>query len=42
MKDTNKEVARLYGQGMDIIEIANQLGIGVGEARTVINKLKKR
>lgn len=41
-KDTEAEVARLYEEGYGMMEIANQLGIGVGEAKVIINKLKNK
>jgi ribosomal protein S25 len=40
-KDINKEVAALYNEGFSIMEIANQLGIGVGEAKVIIKNLEE-
>lgn len=39
-KDIEKEVKELSENGYSIMEIANQLGIGVGEAKTILNKQK--
>ncbi len=40
-KDIASEVERLYSDGYSMIEIANQLGIGVGETKVMIDKIKK-
>lgn len=36
--DIDAKVAELHGKGMSIMEIANALGIGVGEAKVIIDK----
>ena len=39
--DTETQVAELHKKGLSIMEIANKLGIGVGEAKIMIDKINE-
>lgn len=41
-KNIDEEVAELYKQGFGIMEIANQLGIGVGETKVIIKNIENQ
>jgi hypothetical protein len=41
-KNIDKEVAELYSNGYGIMEIANQLGIGVGETKVIIKNIENQ
>ena len=39
--DTETQVAELHKKGLSIMEIANKLGIGVGEAKVMIDQINE-
>ena len=39
--DTETQVAELHRKGLSIMEIANKLGIGVGEAKVMIDQINE-
>ena len=39
--DVESQVADLHKKGLSIMEIANKLGIGVGEAKVMIDKINE-
>ena len=41
-KNIDEEVADLYSKGFGIMEIANQLGIGVGETKVIIKNIENQ
>ncbi len=41
-KNIDVEVKKLYDEGLSIMEIANQLGIGVGETKLIIKNIERQ